>query len=286
MPTAKRRLGRGLEALLPDLDAQPGDAIRALRWDRIEANPHQPRHEFDAAKLAELADSIRQHGVLQPVIVRAVSDRYQLVAGERRWRAAQLAGLESVPAVVREFSDGEMMEVALIENLQREELNPLEEARAYHSLLEEFGLSQDDLAQRLGRSRPAVTNALRLLTLEPEIQQGVLNGRLTAGHARALLGAPDRAVRLALARRVESQGLSVRDVERLVRGRSRRPAARGRARTSAGFGEAEERLREALGTRVRIRPGRRKGVIEVEYFGAEDLDRLVELLGGPFHVKP
>lgn len=287
MPTAKRRLGRGLDALLPDLDARPGDAIRSVPCVQIEANPHQPRREFEADKLGELAESISRHGVLQPVIVRAVADRFQLVAGERRWRAAQLAGLESLPAVVREFDDAEMMEVALIENLQREDLNPLEEARAYESLINGFGLSQEELAHRLGRSRPAISNALRLLSLDPEIQDGVSRGRLTAGHARALLAAPDRAVRLRLAERVEAQGLSVREVERLVRVRQPSRAGRPRARpgAAAGLGEIEERLRSALGTRVHVRPGARKGVIEIEYFGDGDLERLVELLSGPFHVK-
>jgi ParB family chromosome partitioning protein len=285
VPTAKRGLGRGLEALLPDLEARPGDAVRRIPCDRIDPNPHQPRREIDEEKLEELAASIRQHGVLQPVILRGAGERYQLVAGERRWRAAVRAGLDVVPGVVRDFDDAEMMEVALIENLQREDLNPLEEARAYQALIDGFGLSQEEVAQRLGRSRPAITNALRLLGLEPEIQAGVAQGRLTAGHARALLAAPDRATRLRLAERVVGEGLSVREVERLVR--SRRQRTRGGVRQRpGGLSEIEERLREALGTRVRVRPGRRKGVIEIEYFGGDDLERLVELLAGPFHVKP
>jgi ParB family chromosome partitioning protein len=179
VPGPKRRLGRGLEVLLPTLEPAAGDLVQELALDRIEPNPEQPRRRFDEASLRELADSLKEHGMLQPVIVRALGGRFQLVAGERRCRAAEIAGLDRVPAIVREYSDSEMLEIALLENLQREDLNPLEEAEAYATLVDRFGLTQEDLARRLGRSRPAISNALRLLTLEPPIRERA--GRRRAG---------------------------------------------------------------------------------------------------------
>lgn len=179
MPGAKRRLGRGLDVLLPSLEPSVGDSVRDLQLDEIEPNPEQPRRRFDEASLRELADSLKEHGMLQPVIVRALGGRFQLVAGERRCRAAEMAGMDRVPAIVREYSDSEMLEVALLENLQREDLNPLEEAEAYATLIDRFGLTQEDLARKLGRSRPAISNSLRLLSLEPPIRELVSGGSLS-----------------------------------------------------------------------------------------------------------
>jgi ParB family chromosome partitioning protein len=278
VPGARRRLGRGLEVLLPSLEPAAGDTVRELELDQIEPNPEQPRRRFDEAALRELADSLREHGMLQPVIVRALGGRYQLVAGERRCRAAEMAGLRHVPAIVREYSDAEMLEIALLENLQREDLNPLEEAEAYATLIDRFGLSQEDLARRLGRSRPAISNALRLLSLEPPIREMVAAGSLSAGHARALLAVNGGAERVALARRASARGLSVRDVERLAQRALRRPA-RSRA-VSAAYAELEEELRAAVGSRVRIRRRGARGTIEIEFIGDADLERLVELLAG------
>lgn len=278
MPGAKRRLGRGLEVLLPSLEPATGDLVRELDLDQIEPNPEQPRRRFDEASLHELADSLKEHGMLQPVIVRALGGRFQLVAGERRCRAAEIAGLHRVPAIVREYSDAEMLEIALLENLQREDLNALEEAEAYATLVDRFGLTQEDLARRLGRSRPAISNALRLLTLEPPIRELVAAGTLSAGHARALLAVAGGAERVALARRATARGLSVRDVERLAQRAGRRPV---RARpVAAVYADMEEDLRTALGSRVRIRRRGSRGSIEVEFIGDADLERLIELLTG------
>jgi ParB family chromosome partitioning protein len=278
VPGAKRRLGRGLEVLLPSLEPAAGDAVRDLDLEQIAPNPEQPRRRFDEAALRELADSLREHGMLQPVIVRALGGRFQLVAGERRCRAAEMAGLRSVPAIVREYSDAEMLEIALLENLQREDLNPLEEAQAYATLIDRFGLSQEDLARRLGRSRPAISNALRLLSLEPPIREMVSDGTLSAGHARALLAVAGGAERVALARRATSRGLSVRELERLAQRAGRRTV---RSRPAAAlYADLEEDLRTATGSRVRIQRRGTRGTIEIEFIGDADLERLVELLTG------
>ena len=283
MPGARRGLGRGLDALLPDLELREGDVVRGVACAAIEPNPEQPRRSFDPEALEELAASIRVHGVLQPVIVRrAGGERFQLVTGERRLRAANMAGLSEIPAIVREFSDAEMAEIALVENLQREDLNALEVAQALQRLVSDFGLTQDELAQRLGKSRPAIANSLRLLNAAPEVRDAILRRELTAGHARAILGMPDPGAQAALAQRVVSRGLSVRETERLVRraaggGEPARAAAPEPARPE--WSDAEARLREALGTRVRIRGTLRQGVVEVAFFGSGDLERLLELLG-------
>jgi len=288
VPGARRRLGRGLDALLPELQLREGDAVQSLACASIEANPAQPRRTFGAEALEELSASIRVHGVLQPVIVRGVgSDRYQLVTGERRLRAAGLAGLTVIPAIVREFSDAEMAEIALVENLQREDLNALEAAQAMQRLMVEYGLTQEEMANRLSRSRPAIANSLRLLQASPGVREAVASGALSAGHARALLGVSDAVAQTQLARRVQQGGLSVRATERLVQrlsgqGRAaQRAVETGAETTGPEWRAAEQRLREALGTRVRIRGDQRQGVVEVTFFGAADLERLLELLAGP-----
>ena len=254
-----------------------------LATDVIDPNPNQPRRTFDEQALAGLADSIRAHGVLQPIIVRRNGERFQIVAGERRLKAAGLAGLASVPVVVREFSDAEVAEIALVENLQREDLNPLEEAEALRRLIDEFGLTQEELAEHLGRSRPAITNALRLLQAGEPVREALWRRELTAGHARALLPVTDVARQREAVERIRVRGLSVRDTERLARKLQApaRPRAAGRGASGARpeWRAAEERLREALGTRVQIRGDTREGVIEIRYLGADDLERLLELLG-------
>ncbi len=286
MPGTQRRLGRGLDDLLPQIVPKDGDLVRRVGVAELDANPDQPRRVMDVARLEELAASIRSHGVLEPLIVRPVAGRYQVVAGERRWRAAMLAGLQEVPVVVRDFSDAEVVEVALIENLQREELNPLEEAQGFRRLIDEFGLTQEELSSRLGRSRPGVANALRLLQLGERARSALAAGVLSAGHARAMLAVPDPDVQGALVDRVLREGLSVRETERLVQGRRvgegpRRNGAREEDAAGPEWRAVEERVRELLGTRVRVRmQGKGVGRLEIEFFGADDLERLVEVMEG------
>jgi len=280
----KRGLGKGLQALIPDVDeAQPSPGVVQIKVDQIEPNPHQPRKSFDPAKLAELAASIKEHGVVQPVVVRQVAGgRFELVTGERRWRACQLNAIDSIPAIIKDYTERQVTEVALIENIQREDLSPLEEAWAYQTLIEEFGLTQEAVAVRVGRSRPYVANMLRLLALPPAVREQINNGVLTAGHARALLSLPPEQIEAASAR-IAAQGLSVRQAEDLVR-RMREdvpPSETSRAkRPENKFAELEERLKETLGTQVRIKERGTIGKIEIEYYSEEELTRLAEKLIG------
>lgn len=211
-----KRLGKGLGALLPDIDVQESDAVNEVPLEELRPNPYQPRKHFDPEALQELVSSIKEHGIVQPIVVRKSIRGYEIVAGERRFRAAKEAGLSKVPVVVREFSDDRMMEIALIENLQREDLNPLEVAMAYQKLMTHFSLTQEELAARVGKSRPHVTNFLRLLQLPPEIQEDVSRGTLSMGHARALLGLKDRDLQKKLAEKVKKEGASVRQLEEWV----------------------------------------------------------------------
>lgn len=274
-------LGRGLAALLPAVEAQGDEPVREVPVKEIRPNSFQPRRVFDEEKLAELAESVRAHGVLQPVVVRAVIGGFELVAGERRWRAAQLAGLERVPVVVRELSDAEMMEIALIENLQREDLNPLEEATAYQRLLQEFGLTQEELARRLGKSRSHIANIIRLLNLPAGVQEYVSRGTISMGHARALLALEDAELQNQVCRQVVTKNLSVRETENLIRSLLMRKKQQKKKKPVAldpWMVEVETNLKHALATQVRIKPGRRGGRIEIEYYSTEDLERLTGLL--------
>ncbi len=279
----KKGLGKGLSALIPDTSVLGTERVTHLRIDSIRPNPFQPRKHFDESKLAELAQSIKAHGIVQPLVVRAVGDAYELVVGQRRLRAARMAGLEQVPVTITEVDDAEMVQVALIENLQREDLNPLEEAESYRRLVEEFGVTQEDLAETLGRSRPSISNTMRLLNLDPEVQAVVSRGTISMGHARALLSIQDPDLQKEACRRVVEQELSVRETEGLVR----RVLAAGRmeAQESARahpkdpeIVSLEERLRRAFGTQVRILPGKKKGKIEIEYYSEEDLERIIALV--------
>jgi ParB family chromosome partitioning protein len=290
-------LGKGLGALIPAGANEPrpatgtggGHGLQEIAVSAIQPNPYQPRDQFDEETLGALADSIREVGVLQPVLVRPAGDGYELIAGERRWRAARRVGLQTMPALVRETDDSSALEQALVENLQREELNPLEEAGAYQQLIEDFGLTHEQVAARAGRSRAAVSNTLRLLALPPAIQRMVREKQLQMGHARALLGTPDRAFQEQLARRIANEDLSVRAVEEAVREHndSAPPAAptggstapRGRRQRPAGIAELEELLGDHLETRVKISMNAAgRGRITVDFAGLEDLERIYRTL--------
>ena len=279
-PERSQGLGRGLASLIPQRSAgQPGTL--EIATSRIRPNPRQPRKRFDPESLATLTASITEHGVLQPILVTETIDGYQLVAGERRLRAAQAAGLDRIPAVVRQLADREQLELALVENLQREDLDPLETADAYRQLIEEFGFSQDDLATRIGRARSTVANTLRLLDLAPGVQAAVADGRLTEGHGRALGGlAPELQDRVLDS--VIGQDLSVRQTEELVR-RLREPKSEPGPpirRADPDLERVEEDLRRALGTKVSLARSRRGGRIVIEYYSDEELGRLYERLTG------
>jgi ParB family chromosome partitioning protein len=275
-------LGRGLGALIPAGVEAPVGGLAELPISAIRPNPQQPREHFDEEALAALAESIREVGVLQPVLVRDAGDGYELIAGERRWRAARRVGLQTVPAIVRVADDASMLQQAIVENVQREQLNPLEEAAAYQQLIEDFSFTHDEVATRVGKSRAAITNTLRLLQLPPSVQRHLKDGTLRMGHARALLGTPDRAFQEQLARRAATEDLSVREVEEAIRAREETQARRGattaRGTTARlrppGLLELEELLGDYLETRVRISMGPRHGRIQVDFANLEDLERI------------
>ncbi len=283
-PKKRYGLGRGLDALIPGgEDATPAaSGVRYVPVAAIRPNPHQPRGSMDPTALEELAASIREHGVLQPLIVTRGEreGEFVLVAGERRWRAAQQAGLERVPVLVREVTAQEQLELALIENIQRADLNPLEEAEAYRHLHETFGLTHEEIARRVGKSRVAVTNALRLLRAAPAVQQALLEGRIREGHARALLGLPTPAAQEAALRTVLAQGLSVRQTEALVRKLQGRKAPSPKPPTEPDpqLQRLEARLQAHLGTRVQVQTGPRGGRITLYFYSDEELEALLQRL--------
>ncbi|WP_306818640.1 ParB/RepB/Spo0J family partition protein [Archangium lipolyticum] len=293
----KRALGRGLSALIPQA-APPPSAVAAaavapepapppkngivkLPIEAIQRDTLQPRRHFDEEKLRELTESIKAQGVLMPVLVRKDGEGFKLIAGERRWRASQLAGLHEIPAIIREVTEVEAFELALVENLQRADLNPMEEAEGYHRLVEEFGLTQDQVAQRVGKERSTVANALRLLGLPDEVKRMVGEGSLSAGHARALLGVPRIPEMTELAAQVAAKKLSVRDTEKLVQqAKGSKPRDAGKPqKQSPQVKSLTEELQRLLGTKVRlVEKGSGKGTIEVDYFSYDDLDRILKVL--------
>lgn len=279
-------LGRGLGALLGDdvLKAESTGSLY-LPISQVESCSSQPRKHFDEASLAELADSIREHGIIQPLTVRKLaSGYYQIIAGERRWRAARLAGLQEVPVIVMEADDRKAAELAMIENLQREDLNPIEEANGYKVLMSEYGLTQEEVAQRVGKSRPAVANALRLLALPDPVHLLLEEGKLSAGHARAILAVPSGELQKKLAQKVIAEELSVRQTEALAKRLAAEPREAAEPKSAAGpdlsiyLREAEKTLATRFGRKVHIINGRKKGKIELEYYNPEDLNTLLELL--------
>lgn len=282
----KRGLGRGLSALIPTAaeptTQTPQDGLpKEIAVERITPSQFQPRHTFDEAKIEELAASIRNQGIIQPLVVRPQGDGFELIAGERRWRAAMRAGLSRVPVVIRNASDHEALQLAMVENLQREDLNPIEEAGGYRRLQDEFHWSQEEMAEKVGKSRPAIANSLRLLTLPSEVQQEITAGRLPAGQARALLGLHTEPLIISASREVTAKGLSTRETEKMVRyllmGRKRR---RNLPLLDPDLKSIVENLQRSLGTRVRLLPKARstKGKIEIEYYTAADLERIIQVI--------
>lgn len=276
----RQALGKGLSALIPEVSDQEAAGVRELAIEEIAPNPEQPRTRFEEAKLDELAASLRVHGVVQPVVVRTLPDgKYGLIVGERRVRAARRAGLTAVPAIVRDVEEAEALEIALVENLQRVDLNPIDEAQGYEALMEMGGLSQADVAERVGKDRSTVANAVRLLELDGEVQEMLAAGSLTAGHGRALLGLGDATSQKGMAERAFKDRLSVRQVEALVRGRRRKKKEPRRRRSDDPVvREWEERLQRIFGTLVRIERMGNEGSVRIEYYSDEDLERVLELL--------
>lgn len=274
----RRGLGKGLGALIPGAEAGPPERTADIPLSRLSANPRQPRQTMDPQEFAGLVDSVKQHGVLQPIVVRPVRDGFEVIAGERRWRAAEAAGLDAVPAMIRALTDQEALELALVENLQREDLNPMERAHAYRSLIDEFGLTQERVADRVGKSQPSVANALRLLNLPPQIQAALGAGRITEGHARAILSLESEAAMLRLWERVERRGLSVRDTEGLARASISREIRRKPRPQDPQLRSVELDLSRRFGTKVTIQGTRNRGDLMLEYYSEEDLQRLLDLL--------
>lgn len=294
----KSGLGKGLDSLIPTgFEEEVAEEVKKeehsakeekkpdamIRLSLIEPNRNQPRKQFDKTTLEELADSIKQYGVIQPLIVRKKGDHYEIVAGERRWRAAKLAGLREVPVLIRDYGDGQASEIALIENLQRKDLNPMEEALAYRALMDEYGMKQSEVAEKVSKSRTVITNALRLLKLSENVQKLIEEGTLSTGHAKVLLGLEDPEQQEIAAGMVLEQGLSVRDTEVLVK-RLNTPKKPSREKAAFGneavYQELETKIKNRVGTKVQIkRKSEKAGKIEIEYYSTEDLERLSEILG-------
>ncbi len=282
---AKRGLGKGLDALFQtydnfeDVSKDSDSKILELKIRDIDPNEDQPRRDFNKDAIYELSKSILEHGVVQPIIVKPNNDRYTIVAGERRWRAARAAGLDKIPVIIRDIDEKEMLEIALIDNLQREDLNPMEEAEGINSLIESYGLTQEQVANRLGKSRPAISNSLRLLKLPTKIRTLLIENKITTGHARALLALDDDKDKVEIAKLIVEKSLSVREVESLVkRTKDNRRNNKKKAKQDkpSYIIELENRMEEILGTKVTIQQGKRKGVIGIEYYSNDDLERILE----------
>jgi len=281
-----RGLGKGLGALLDDIEAiDPGgaDSVIELRVTDVEPNKNQPRKVFDEEKLQTLADSIKMHGVIQPIIVKDLQNGfYQIVAGERRWRASRIAGLKQIPAIVRDYDHLVTMQIALIENLQREDLNPIEEALGYKALLDQFDMTQEKVSEKVSKSRSAIANSLRLLALPQSVQDLITDGSITSGHARAILSVDSEELRELLAAKIISQSLNVRQAEALAKSIASQPnegpAAKAKTELDHQISGIQKRISETLGTKVKISNGAKKGKIEIEYYGNDDLNRVLNLL--------
>ena len=304
MPIKKKGLGKGLDSLIPDNnsmksvtsektveskeDAAAKSGVQVMKINEVEPNRDQPRKNFDEDALLELSDSIKQFGVLQPLLVRKRKDYYEIIAGERRWRAAKLAGVKEVPVIEKEYTDQEILEIGLIENIQRENLNPIEEAIAYKRLLTEFNLKQDEVAERVSKSRTAVTNSMRLLKLNEKVQQMLVDEMLTTGHARALLGIEDQEEQYVIAQKIFDEKMSVRDIEKLVKKLQKEKSEKEKTvkqpvetneQMQAIYHDLEEKMKTIFGTKVTINSkDMKKGKIEIEYYSSDELDHLMDLI--------
>ena len=280
----KGGLGKGLDLLIPGAAEEKEEKdVVLLKTSMIEPNKDQPRKTFDEEKIAELAESIKQYGIIQPIIVSKKDDYYQIIAGERRWRAAKKAGIKEVPVVVKDYSDREIAEISLIENIQREDLNPIEEALSYKQLIEEYHLTQEELAQRVSKSRTVITNAMRLLKLHKDVQKMLVNGDISAGHARALLALEDPKQQLQIAKEIKEKNLSVRETEDLIKTLNEKKPSAKKKEKDDGMGfiyrDLEKKMTAALGTKVKIkRKDKGKGKIEISYFSEDELDRLYGII--------
>ncbi|MGA2957437.1 MAG: ParB/RepB/Spo0J family partition protein [Thermodesulfobacteriota bacterium] len=278
--TARQALGKGLGALIPEkgtLEPEGKKALTVCGIEEVQPNPFQPRKSFADEQLQELVDSIREKGILQPLIVRRKGVRYELIAGERRWRAAQKAGIKEIPILVKDVSDPEMLELSLIENIQREDLNPIEEAEAFKRLMDQFHLTQEEVSQKVGKDRTTIANTIRLLKLPPEVKQSLAEGKISMGHARAFLSLDGVDKQKALLKRVLLSGLSVRQIENLVKRLGAKSHLLPR-KHNPEWGSLVEELQRSLGTKVKIVGQKKRGKIEIEYYSPEELDRIIELL--------
>lgn len=276
----KKALGKGLGALLT-VDA-PGDEVKELKINDIEPNTDQPRKDFDEEALKELAESIKAHGVIQPIVVKKEGSSYKIVAGERRWRAARMAGLDTIPVIIKDYNDNQLLEVALIENLQREDLNPLEEAEAYKRLIDEHGLTQEQISRVIGKSRSSIANSLRLNRLHEKIKKLLREDLISEGHARALLSIEDLKKQESVAETIVSKGLSVRDTEKLVKnlGTQKKSVSKKDNSIEIEIKSIEDRLQNIFGTKVKLQHGQKSGKIVIEYYSNDDLDRILKLIKG------
>jgi len=275
----KRGLGKGLGALIPENEEEVKNSVIEIKITDIEPNENQPRRVFDDESLADLSESIKEHGVVQPIIVRKVENGYQIIAGERRWKASRLAGKKTIPAIVKDYSNLEVMEIALIENLQREDLNAIEEAFGYKSLIEEYNLTQEEISKQIGKSRSAIANSLRLLLLPQKIKDMITGGKISQGHARALLAIDNEKKQLEIAEKIIDQQLNVRQIEKLAKDTKQKEKVEAPPdKYKIEINQLEEDLKESLGTKVKIYHKNNKGRIEIEYYSNEDLDRIVSLL--------
>ena len=296
MAVKRGGLGKGLDSLIPNMNVGQSEVKEEVKTkvvekvvekpiemkvklSKIEPNKEQPRKNFDEDALIELAESIKQHGILQPILVQERKDYYEIIAGERRWRAAKLAGLKEVPVIIKKFTEQEIVEISLIENIQRESLNPIEEAIAYKRLLTEFNLKQDEVAERVSKSRTAVTNSMRLLKLDERVQQMVVEEKLSTGHARALLGIEDLELQYQTANKVFDESLSVREVEKLVKTlNTPKKEVKKQEINQAVYEDMSEKLKQIMGTKVNILPkSNEKGKIEIEYYSSDELERIIDL---------